>query len=236
MSDCDEDSDEYSNQSNSSNLYSKPEPEQDPNYDSEQDPEDEDDFVQKTVNNNNLITVKPKHKFSQKCKLNLANLKSTSLSPLYNLLKDRETILKEYKNKSGIYLIHNNVNGKQYVGSGMDLVKRLATYYFPSCLSDNRYISNSILKYGHGNFSVIILDVLGNTGSCTKIDIISKEQQYINLYKPILNLNPTAGSSMGFKHSEESKRLISEFRKGKPLSEYTKKKLSALFSGELNPF
>jgi hypothetical protein len=41
---------------------------------------------------------------------------------------------------------------------------------------------------------------------------------------------------MGFKHSEESKRLISEFRKGKPLSEDTKKRLSALFSGELNPF
>lgn len=235
ISDCDEDSNESYNQSNSSNLYSKPEPEQNPNYGSEQDPGD-DDFVQKTVNNNNLITVKPKHKYSQKCKLDLANLKSTPVSPLYNLFKDRETILKEYKNKSGIYLIHNNVNGKQYVGSGMDLVKRLATYYFPSRLVDNRYISNSILKYGHGNFSVIILYVLGNTGSSIKRDILSKEQQYINLYKPILNLNPTAGSSLGFKHSEESKRLISEFRKGKSLSEYTKKKLSALFSGELNPF
>lgn len=41
---------------------------------------------------------------------------------------------------------------------------------------------------------------------------------------------------MGFKHSEESKRLMSEFRKGKPLSENSKKRLSALFSGELNPF
>ena len=41
---------------------------------------------------------------------------------------------------------------------------------------------------------------------------------------------------MGFKHSEESKRLISEFRKGKPLSSETKKRLSELFSGELNPF
>lgn len=222
ISDCYEDSDESSNQSNNSNLYSNPEAEQNPNYGSEQDPDD--DFVQKIVNNNNLITVKSKHKFSQKCKLDLANLKYTPVSPIYNLFKDREIILKEYKNKSGIYLIYNNVNGKQYVGSGMDLVKRLATYYFPSRLADNRYISNSILKYGHGNFSVIILYVLGNTGSCTKRDILSKEQQYINLYKPILNLNPTAGSSMGFKHSEESKILISEFRKGKLLSEFTKKK------------
>jgi hypothetical protein len=41
---------------------------------------------------------------------------------------------------------------------------------------------------------------------------------------------------MGFKHSEESKRLMSEFRKGKALSEKHKKRLSDLFSGKLNPF
>jgi len=103
-------------------------------------------------------------------------------------------------------------------------------------LDDNRYISNSILKYRHANFSVVILYVLRNTDISIKKDIISKEQQCINLYKPVYNLNPIAGSSMGFKHSEESKRLISEFRIGKPLSDETKKKLSALFSGELNPF
>lgn len=183
-----------------------------------------------------MITVKPKNTVSLQHKLDLAKLKSTPVSILYNLSKDRRILLKEFK--SGIYLIHNNVNGKQYVGSGMYLGKRLATYYFPSRLVDSRYISNSILKYVHGSFTVVILHVCGNTDSCKKLDLISKEQEYINLYKPVLNSNPTAGSSMGFKHSEESKRLISEFRKSKPLSEDThgKKRLSALFSGELNPF
>lgn len=83
----------------------------------------------------------------------------------------------------------------------MDLGKRLATYYFPFRLANSRYISNSILKYGHDNFSVVILYVLGNTGTFTNKDIIREEQQYINLYKPILNLNPMAGPSIGFKHS-----------------------------------
>lgn len=204
--------------------------------------QNEDDFVQESINNNNLITIRPNHKFNQECKLNLMNLKSIPASPLYNFYSDKEILLKEYNNKSGIYLIHNDINGKEYVGSGIDLKRRLATYYFPSRLIDNRYISNSIMKYGHSNFTVVILHILGDTSSsgavysATKENLINKEQEYIDLYKPVLNINPTAGSSMGFKHTEETKNLLSEFRKGKPLSEETKKKLSILFSGKLNPF
>lgn len=102
----------------------------------------------------------------------MVNLKITSVSPIYNILEDRETILKEYKNIGGIYLIHNNTSGKQYVGSGMDLWKILAIYYFPSRLADSRYISNFILKYGQDNLSVVILYVLGNTGTFTNKYII----------------------------------------------------------------
>lgn len=100
----------YSKESSSgSNLNSDPEPE--PELEPEE-PEDDYNFVQKTVNNDNLITVKSKDKFSQEHKLDLINLKATPASPIYNLLNDRNTILKEYKNKGGVYLIHNNVNGK----------------------------------------------------------------------------------------------------------------------------
>lgn len=221
-----EDDSEHNNLNSSSNLNY----ENNLNPGPEQDPEDE-DFIKKTISNKNLITVNPNKIFIQKCLLNSTLLKSTPVSYIYNLSLDKEIILKEFKNKSGIYLIHNNVNGKQYIGSGMDLSKRLATYYFPSRLSDNRYISRSILKYGHSNFSVVILYVLGNTGLHTKIDILNKEQYHIDLYKPVLNLNPTAGSSLGFKHSEESKKLISEFRKGKPLSDSTKKKTKYIIFG-----
>lgn len=194
--------------------------------------EDNDDTEE--LDNNNLITVKPDHNY--KGELSLSTLNLPKGSSVYNLHDDKDTILNVFKSKSGIYLLHNNVNGKCYIGSGVDLRRRLGSYYSPSRLIDGRHISNSLLKYGHSSFSLVVLVILGNTGTVVKTDIINKEQMFIDLYKPTLNINPRAGSSLGFKHSSKSKELISQSRKGKPLSEATKKRLSLLLSGELNPF
>jgi hypothetical protein len=76
----------------------------------------------------------------------LINLKSKPVKIYYNALFERYNIIKEYN--GGIYLFYNLVNGKQYVWSSTNLGLRLARYYYPSVLSDKRYISNSILKYG----------------------------------------------------------------------------------------
>jgi hypothetical protein len=74
---CGEDSKGNSKQLYSSEVNSYTEPEQDPNSGPEQDPNsgpeqdpnngpqqdpNEDDFIQKSVNNNNLITIEHKHK------------------------------------------------------------------------------------------------------------------------------------------------------------------------------
>jgi group I intron endonuclease len=152
-----------------------------------------------------------------------------------NMLDDKSLIVSEFNKKSGIYLLHNLVNGKQYIGSSIDLKRRLFSYYSPSKLIDGRYISNSIMKYGHNNFTVLILELV-EPSNHIKADLLNREQYYIDLLKPVLNLNPTAGSSLGFKHSEETKALLANLRTGKYLSEETKQLLSELFSGELNPF
>ena len=152
------------------------------------------------------------------------------------MLLERNIIIKDCDKLSGIYLLHNLVNGKEYIGSGYNLALRLSTYYYNSKLKDNRHISNSILKYGHGNFSCVILDILGQTKSISKIDILNKEQYYIDIYKPMLNINNIAGSSLGFRHSEKSKKLIALSRTGKKMTEKTKLRMSQLFSNEHNPF
>lgn len=79
--------------------------------------------------------------------LNEGNLKSKPIIIYNSLLKDKDLILSSHKSVTGIYLLHNLVNGKQYVGSAYNLRKRLATYYFPSRLTDNRYISNSLASH-----------------------------------------------------------------------------------------
>lgn len=108
-------------------------------------------------------------------------------------------------NGNWIYLWHNSVNGKQYGGSGYKLSDRLAEYYHPSKLSDNRYIYNSIWKYGHDNFSYYWV---GSTGTITEKDCLAREQYYFDLYEPVLNTNKRTDSTLGFKHTETSERLI----------------------------
>ena len=64
-------------------MNSCPEPEQDPNSEPEQNP-DKYDFIQESVKNNNLITIKHKHTLSKKYLLNLSDLNSSTASPIYD--------------------------------------------------------------------------------------------------------------------------------------------------------
>ena len=157
-------------------------------------------------NDDKLITIKIGKSFEKLYPLNINNLLSKPVVVFYNALLNRNDIIKNYKNVSGIYLLHNSVNGKQYIGSGYNLSTRLSTYYYPSRLLDKRYISNSILKYGHDYFSVVILEIF-NKDSIIRTNLIKKEQYYIDLYKPILNINTIAGSILGFRHTDETKKL-----------------------------
>jgi group I intron endonuclease len=182
-----------------------------------------------------MINIKVDKDLKQLFSITANNLSFCPVKIYNNMLDDKSLIVSEFNKKSGIYLLHNLVNEKQYVGSSIDLKRRLYSYYSPSKLIDNRYISNSIMKYGHNNFTVLILELVKESDHI-KTDLLNREQYYIDLLKPVLNLNPTAGSSLGFKHSDETKALLASLRTGKSLSEETKQLLSELFSEELNPF
>ena len=87
---------------------------------------------------------------------------------IYKPNLDRNLIGIENKNRTIIYQWINLINGKMYVGSSWKGSIRLLSYWTPSFLTKNLPIYNSLCKYSHNNFMLIILEDLGKTGSVTK--------------------------------------------------------------------
>ena len=77
-------------------------------------------------------------------------------------------------------------------------------------------LQHAIDKYGLSNFSIQILEY------CDQSILLEREQFYFDLFSPEYNINPTAGSRLGAKHSEVSRKKISDIRSGIIFSEETK--------------
>lgn len=73
---------------------------------------------------------------------------------------DKIDILKDNKGKSGIYRLTNKNNGKSYIGSSVNLNKRLREYFNIKYLELNlsMRICRALLKYGYSNFQLEILE------------------------------------------------------------------------------
>lgn len=131
-----------------------------------------------------------------------------------NLNKHKLIIFKENNKKTGIYKWTNLVTGKSYVGSAVNLTERFKDYYSEKrlrriILKSRSLIYSSILKYGYSNFNLEVLEY------CKPIDLIQREQYYLDLLKPEYNICKTAGSTLGRKHSEITKIKLSIASKGK---------------------
>lgn len=118
-----------------------------------------------------------------------------------NPKSEKAEILNENKGKSGIYLWINNINGKKYVGSAVDLNKRLINYFNLSYLIDRidtMIIYKALLTYGFENFTLEILEY------CEPSELLKKEQYYLDTLNPEYNILKTAGSRLGAKHTKEA--------------------------------
>jgi len=136
---------------------------------------------------------------------------------------ERATIIKQNKSKSGIYRWVNVVNNKSYIGSSINLGRRFKEYYNYKHISEvkrNFPIHNALLKYGYYSFKLEILEY------CESSVLIKREQYYLDNLKPEYNVLKIAGSMLGFKHSEFTKKLFRITRLGRLCSETTRLKLS----------
>lgn len=140
-------------------------------------------------------------------------------------------ILKENKNKSGIYMFVNKLSGSFYIGSAKNLRTRIYSYLQLSILlkgQNNSIITRALIKYGYSNFSLKILEY------CDVSNLLEREQYYFDLLEPDYNIAKVAGSTIGVPRSEEFKNKLSELRKGKVHTEETKLLMSQTRLGANN--
>ena len=100
----------------------------------------------------------------------------------------RNDIRKNYfKISAGVYMIKNLINGKRYIGQSISPSGRMFNHF--SVLSNDKkiHITNKNLQadlrlYGRDAF------VGGMLEHCDKINLLTREQFYINEYKPEYNI------------------------------------------------
>jgi group I intron endonuclease len=163
---------------------------------------------------------------------NLINIKAVKV--YNNLHEDRLNILKEQRDTSGVYCLINKVNGHSYVGSSINLASRMRNYlnkaFLKSKQNANMPITRSLLKYDYSNFSLLILEYVEAEF------LASRETFYIANIIPYYNVLKQGFSSLGYIHTEETKKLLSELAKNRTHSDKTKGLIARAVTGENNPF
>lgn len=143
--------------------------------------------------------------------------------------------------ESGIYAIVNTVNEKRYIGSAVSLNIRKRDHF--NALRKHTHC-NSVLqkawdKYTEAAFVFVILERVPD-----KEQLIAQEQQWLDGERPYgkngYNIYRTAGSPLGVKQTDETKRKISQQLKGNKYalgmrhSDETKSKISTANKGNEN--
>lgn len=139
---------------------------------------------------------------------------------------------------SGIYLITNNITGKQYVGQSLGIKKRFSRHKRAARLKLKReafYLHNSIAKHGVENFK---FDVLIYANDPDYLNIM--EQKFIQAYDTLSpnGYNLDSGGKVDRKASEKSKakrRGKPAWNKGVPATEEQKLRQSIAMMGKPSP-
>jgi group I intron endonuclease len=135
-----------------------------------------------------------------------------------------------------IYRLYCKESEKNYIGqhNNEDPTKRIRDHFMEAeCERSDAVIYKAIRKYGRDAFEAFVVCVCK-----TQEELDYMEDHYITEYKSMMDEN---GYNMkrggmkrcvGYKHTEETKKVLSKMRTGVPISEEQKKKLSSSLKGK----
>lgn len=128
---------------------------------------------------------------------------------------------------SGVYEIRNTKDNKIYIGSSVDVDKRMKTHvsHLRKNNHENSKLQRAVNKYGIDNFVFSVLIY------CDKGMVREYEQIFIDKMNPEYNISPFARGG-GFKISDSTKRKMSLSHKNKKNTDEHNKNISLAKMGE----
>lgn len=123
----------------------------------------------------------------------------------------------------GVYQIENQVNGKRYIGSTVNLRRRWAEHLsnLRHGRHHNQHLQCALDKYGETAFSFSILEHVEEASQ-----LILREQYYLDNCTSQYNILPIAGSVLGCHRSPEARRNMSKAAKRRGISPQTRTKMN----------
>jgi group I intron endonuclease len=151
------------------------------------------------------------------------------------LVQDAVNVLTLFPKKAGIYGIRNARNGKIYIGSTNNLYRRINKHFWElnKNIHCNKHFQNSYNKNEGKEFYPFVYEL------CELENISEREQAYLDFYESYknnkgFNCQIKAYSNQGMKLSEETKKKIGNYFRGKPKSDEAKLKNRLSHLGEKN--
>jgi group I intron endonuclease len=110
----------------------------------------------------------------------------------------------------GIYAIVNLVNQHMYVGSAVNLLRRMNEHFkdLEASKHNNPHLQSAYDLYGPSAFQFDILEHVQNVE-----DLLAREQHYIDTLNPEYNIARMAGSTLGITYTDEAKAKLSAARR-----------------------
>jgi group I intron endonuclease len=137
----------------------------------------------------------------------------------------------------GIYMIHNVVSNKVYIGQTVNINHRFVQHSgeLRRGVHENTALQCDYDNYGKQSLRYVVLEMIDKN----KDGILDEREIYwINFYKNLSDYdvyNLTNGGLSGYKRSEETKKKISLSKTGSYLSDETKEKIRQANIGDKNP-